>query len=125
MKLGDFMEKILIVEDEETIRLGLKYYLEAENYIAKEAKTAKEAIEIVNQEEIDLVLLDINLPDEDGYYVFEKIKQKKDIPVIFLTSRVDKEGVQKVLEFKPNGYLSKSLSPEVIKKEIDNFFRKS
>ena len=47
-----------------------------------------------------------------------------DIPVIFLTSRVDKERIQRVLELKPNGYLSKSLSPESVKKEVDHFFEK-
>ena len=49
----------------------------------------------------------------------------KSIPVIFLTSRVDRESVKKVVELKPQGYLSKSLSPELIKKEVNQFFEKN
>lgn len=125
MKLGDFMEKILIVEDEETIRLGLKYYLEAENYIAKEAKTAKEAIEIVNQEEIDLVLLDINLPDEDGYYVFEKIKQKKDIPVIFLTANDLEISIVRGLDMGADDYITKPFKARELISRIKNVLRRN
>lgn len=47
-----------------------------------------------------------------------------DIPVIFLTSKVDKEHVKKVLKLKPDGYLSKSLPPEEVKNQVNNFFEK-
>ena len=51
-------------------------------------------------------------------------KEFEDIPVIFLTSRVDRESVKKVVGLKPQGYLSKSLTPEMIKQEIGRFFEK-
>ena len=56
------------------------------------------------------------------YYHSEK--DFEDIPVIFLTSRMDKESVHKVISLKPSGYLLKTLSPEKIKKEVDDFFKK-
>lgn len=65
------------------------------------------------------------MPVCNGSQVLEMIRSEKgfaDIPVIFLTGRVDKESVEKVLELKPQGYLSKALSPEQVKTEIDRFF---
>ena len=51
-------------------------------------------------------------------------KDLTDIPVIFLTSRVDKESVRKAISLRPEGYLSKSLPPETVKRKIDEFFEK-
>lgn len=73
----------------------------------------------------DLVLLDYEMPVCNGSQILEMIRAEKefeDIPIIFLTSRVDRESVKKVIQHKPQGYLSKSLSPELIKKEVDRFF---
>ncbi len=75
----------------------------------------------------DLVLLDYEMPICDGSQVLEMIRAEEDfsnIPVIFLTSRVDKESIKKVLALKPAGYLSKSLDPVDVKKEIDKYFEK-
>ena len=61
-----------------------------------------------------------------GDQVLEMIRSEPefaDIPVVFLTDRVDRESVTKVLEFKPDGYLSKVLKPDLIKEEIDQLFR--
>ena len=73
----------------------------------------------------DLVLLDYEMPVCKGNQILEMIRSEPefaDIPVIFLTDKVDRESVKKVLEFKPNGYLSKMLKPDLIKEEIDRFF---
>ncbi len=119
------MYKILIVEDEETIRVGLKYYLEAEEFITSEAKTAKEAIDKVNEEKIDLILLDINLPDEDGYYVFEKIKQKKDIPVIFLTANDLEISIVRGLDMGADDYITKPFKARELISRIRNVLRRN
>ena len=74
----------------------------------------------------DLVLLDYEMPVCKGNQILEMIRSEPefaDIPVIFLTDRVDRESVEKVLEFKPNGYLSKVLKPDLIKEKIDQFFK--
>ena len=76
----------------------------------------------------DLVLLDYEMPVCKGNQVLEMIrseKEFKDIPIIFLTNKVDKESVKRVVELKPQGYLSKSLSPDLIKKEVDSFFEEN
>lgn len=120
-------KKILIVDDS-TFILKTMQRLLGSDYEIMTATSGMSAIRSIVLDKPDLVLLDYEMPVCKGSQILEMIRSEEefvDIPVIFLTSRVDKEGVQKVLEFKPNGYLSKSLSPEVIKKEIDNFFRKS
>ena len=120
-------KKILIVDDS-TFILKTMQRLLGSDYEIMTATSGMSAIHSIVLDKPDLVLLDYEMPVCKGSQILEMIRSEEefvDIPVIFLTSRVDKEGVQKVLEFKPNGYLSKSLSPEVIKKEIDNFFRKS
>lgn len=120
-------KKILIVDDS-TFILKTMQRLLGSDYEIMTATSGMSAIRSIVLDKPDLVLLDYEMPVCKGSQILEMIRSEEefvDILVIFLTSRVDKEGVQKVLEFKPNGYLSKSLSPEVIKKEIDNFFRKS
>lgn len=119
------MYKILIVEDEETIRVGLKYYLEAEEFITSEAATAQEAILKVAEEQIDLVLLDINLPDEDGYYTFEKIKQKKDIPVIFLTANDLEISIVRGLDMGADDYITKPFKARELISRIRNVLRRN
>lgn len=75
------MTKILLVEDDDSIRLGLRYYLEQESYQVFESSTVLEASKAVeNDAEIDLILLDLNLPDGNGFDLFRTIKEKHDIP---------------------------------------------
>ena len=76
--------KILIIEDDSTIRSGLKYCLEYEGYEVVEASCGKESLEKLNN--IALILLDVNLPDINGFELFKKIKNIKNIPIIFLTA---------------------------------------
>jgi len=79
--------KLLIIEDDDTIRLGLKYYLEQENYCVLEAINGKNSIDILKEiKDISLILLDINLPDINGFDLFKKLKEIKDIPIIFFTA---------------------------------------
>ncbi len=75
----------------------------------------------------DLILLDYEMPVCDGKQVLEMIRSDKDIadiPVIFLTGKVDKQSIKNVLALKPAGYLSKTLNPLDIKKNIDEYFKK-
>ena len=81
------MKKILIVEDDETIKIGLKYYLEQESFDVLLAGSGEEAIaKIKNNMDIEIILLDINLPDASGFDLFKDIKKLKDFPIIFLTA---------------------------------------
>ena len=118
------MTKILIVEDEETIRLGLKYYLEAENFEIVEAGTGNEALTKI-EKNIDLVLLDINLPDKDGYTAFEEIKKIKDIPVIFLTANDMEISIVRGLDMGADDYITKPFKARELISRIKNVLRRN
>ena len=81
------MNKILIVEDDPVLSSGLAVNLENCGYEIESAQTGAEAIEKLKKIKIDLILLDINLPDMDGFKVCQKMKNIKSIPILFLTAR--------------------------------------
>jgi len=119
------MAKILIVEDEETIRVGLKYYLEAENFEIREAACSKEAVDLVAKETFDLILLDINLPDEDGYQTFQKIKEKRNVPVIFLTANDMELSIVRGLDMGADDYITKPFKARELVSRIKNILRRN
>lgn len=98
------MNTILLVEDSETIIMGLEYSLKQEGYNVKVARTIQEA---KKQEEYDLILLDITLPDGNGFEFFKDIKNNQDIPVIFLTALDEEMNVVRGLELGAEDYVVK------------------
>ncbi len=84
------MEKILIIDDDLHNRFLLKLVLEKEGYTILEADTGEKGIEITYEKKPDVVLLDVMMPDINGFEVFEKIKNTQ-IPVIFLTALEEKD----------------------------------
>ena len=84
--IGD-SPKLLVVEDNKTIIEGLKYLLKKEGFKAIIVNTKKEAEHYINTEQFDLFLLDVQLPDGTGFDVCKYIKQKSDMPIIFISAR--------------------------------------
>ena len=118
--------KVLVVDDSEFFLKAMQELLEMD-YEVTTAKSGLSAIRCITLDRPDLVLLDYEMPVCNGSQVLEMIRaeeETKDIPVIFLTGKVDKESVQKVIGLKPAGYLVKTLQPSEIKKGVDGFFRK-
>ena len=116
--------KVLVVDDSMTIRRGMKGLL-GEDYEVNMVKSGTAAIRAITLDRPDLVLLDYEMPICDGRHMLEMLRSEEDfadVPVIFLTSRDDKDSVQKVLELKPEGYILKRLKPVEIKKRIDAYF---
>lgn len=119
-------KKILVVDDSLTIRHGMKQLLEGDYEVAL-AESGVAAIRTITLNRPDLVLLDYEMPVCDGKQVLEMIRSDDslaELPVFFLTGRVDPESVKKVIPLKPEGYLSKYLKPEDIKSNIDKFFER-
>lgn len=119
-------KKILVVDDSSVVIELLKKLL-GETYELSVANSGLSAIRSLSLNQPDLILLDYEMPVCDGKQVLEMIRAEKEIAntaVIFLTGRVDRESVKKVMSLKPAGYLSKSLEPEEIKNNIDEYFRK-
>lgn len=99
--------KIMLVEDNEAIIMGLEYLLVQEGYEILTARRASEAERIFNKEGCDLILLDIALPDGDGFELCKKIKQNSRIPIIFLTAREEESDVVKGLDMGADDYVIK------------------
>ncbi len=119
-------QKILLVDDSELMRYAMKELLQ-KDYEISMADSGLSAIRSITLDRPDLILLDYEMPVCDGRQVLGMIRSEKEfenIPVIFLTSRMDKESVQKVISLKPSGYLLKTMAPDKIKKEVDDYFRK-
>lgn len=119
-------KKILVVDDSEVVRRAMLDLL-GKDYAVEAAKSGIAAIKCMTLGRPDLVLLDYEMPICDGSVVLEMMRSEEefaDIPVYFLTGNVSKESVQKVIPLKPMGYLVKTLKPEEIKKNIDDYFKK-
>ncbi len=116
--------RLLIVDDSDFM-LRTMQDLFGSDYEVTTARSGMSAIRDMERSRPDLILLDYEMPVCNGKQVLEMIRSDRefnDTPVIFLANKVDKESVKKALALRPEGYLSKSLTPDAIKKEVDHFF---
>lgn len=118
--------KVLVVDDSGAMLRNIKGWLEDRYHIIL-ANSGAMAIKYLALERPDLILLDYEMPILNGKQVLEMLRSEMeftDIPVIFLTSKGDKETVLEVMSLKPEGYLLKTLSPQEIIGAVDAFFVK-
>lgn len=118
--------KILVVDDSEFMLSRMRQLL-ADKYDLLESDSSISAIKIIAVNRPDLVLLDYEMPICDGKQALEMIRSDKDIadiPVMFLTSRSDKESVKNVKALKPEGYLLKTMPDDFIMNTLKDFFDK-
>lgn len=104
------MKKILLIEDDNGIQTTIKYYLQTEGFIVETASKVKEGLEKVNNNPYNIILLDINLPDGTGYDFYKKVKEEKNIPVIFLTALDEEKDIVKGFELGADDYITKPFS---------------
>lgn len=117
---------ILIVDDDSSVLKLIKGYL-SEKYDIATAISGKVAIKFLENRKTDLVLLDYEMPVENGPVVLGKIRSDehiKDLPIVFLTGVTDKEKIKEVLEMKPQGYLLKPIDSERLFATIDSILEK-
>lgn len=115
---------LLIIEDDEAIRMGLTYYLEQESFNVLEAKNAKIGLDLYNND-IDIVLLDINLPDKNGFDLFKELKAKKDVPIIFLTANDLEVSIVRGLDMGADDYITKPFKARELISRIKNVLRRN
>ena len=89
--------------------MGLKYSLEQENFQVISALNVEEAKEILNQETIDLILLDVTLPDGNGYELCKEIREQSNVPLIFLTACDEEVNIVLGLDMGADDYLTKPI----------------
>ena len=118
------MKHILLVEDNYTIIMGLKYSLEQENFKVISAQNVLEFNENIDKNDIDLVLLDVSLPDGNGFEICKKIKSKKDIPVIFLTAQDEETSVVLGLDLGADDYIVKPFRTRELISRINSVLRR-
>lgn len=116
--------RILVVEDDRVIATGLEYSLQQEGYDVKNAFSYKEAKEQIDNVQFDLYLLDITLPDGNGYDLCKEIKKKNDIPVIFLTALEDEVNVVMGLDFGADDYIIKPFRIRELMSRIRSVLRR-
>lgn len=119
------MTKILVVEDEQSLREPLVYVLEKEGYEVVDAADGDQAIKVFNAEQPDLILLDLMLPKKSGNEVCQIIRQSSNVPIIMLTAK-DSE-IDKVvgLEIGADDYVTKPYSTPELKARIKAVLRRN
>ena len=127
MEKNDVIKKrILVVDDEPIMLRSIKNWL-GDQFEVSLVNSGETALQFLDMHPIDLVLLDYKMPTMTGPKVLQKIrtdKNMKDLPVIFLTAKNDKESIMSVVHMKPEGYILKTQSPEEIKQAVMDFFNK-
>lgn len=102
--------KILLVEDNELLAKGLIYSLGQKEYIVLHAVNINETLKIIEKEKIDIAILDISLPDGNGFDLYKNYIKKKEIHTIFLTAKDEEDDIVKGLELGAEDYITKPFS---------------
>lgn len=112
------MKRILVVEDDIMLNSGICYNLELDEHEAVPAHNGAMACEKARSVLFDLAILDVNLPDEDGFSLCTKIKSIQDIPVIFLTARDLESDVMAGYELGAEDYVTKPFNIDIFRKKV-------
>lgn len=119
------MKSILLIEDDRALNSGLTYDLEIERYKVYPAFTLGEGISLLEKEEIDLILLDGNLPDGDGFEFCKAVKSERDIPIIFLTARDMDQDEMMGFDCGADDYITKPFKMPILHRRIQAALRKT
>lgn len=120
------MERILVVEDDLMLSTGLCFELDTAGYATQAAYNCKKAEYLTEQENFSLVILDVNLPDGNGFDLCKKIKSKiSDIPVIFLTANDLEEDVLNGYDLGAEDYITKPFRMPILLKRVEVALRHS
>lgn len=112
------MKKILVVDDEKDILEIITEYAKSEGYEVIEADNGTDAIKLFSENNIDIIVLDIMLPDFNGYKVAERIKKIKDVPIIMLSAKNQEEDKLKGFDIGIVDYVTKPFSPRELMARI-------
>lgn len=116
------MDRILVVDDAKNIILVVKMSLEKAGYNVFTARDGLTAVQKAREQKPDLILLDILLPNMNGFLVFEALKEEPetaDIPVVFLTAKAEKKDLDRALSMGAKDFLVKPIKQEELLTTID------
>ena len=123
--MDSFIAHILIVDDDDGIRLLVKKYLNENNFLVTTAQNAEDAAEKVKIIKFDLIILDIMMPGKNGLEFIEENKKKLDTPIILLTAKGEADERIKGLEIGADDYLPKPFEPKELLLRIKNILNKT
>lgn len=106
------MQKVLLVDDEKRMLDLVSLYLQPHRYLCKKALGAHEALAYLEKEVFDIILLDIMMPDMDGWELCREIRKFSDVPIIMLTAREQQEDIIKGLNLGADDYITKPFNEE-------------
>ncbi|SHK49562.1 DNA-binding response regulator, OmpR family, contains REC and winged-helix (wHTH) domain [Anaerocolumna jejuensis DSM 15929] len=117
---------ILLVDDEPKIRILLRDFLEKEGYKIMEASDGRQALELFHSriQEIDMLLLDVMIPEYDGWTVCREIRKVSQVPIIMLTARAEDFDEVHGFEIGADDYIKKPVKPTVLVARLKAFFRR-
>ena len=118
------MKHILVVDDEKNIRDIVAAYLRKEGYQVSEAANGKEAVEIFDQEEVDMIILDLMMPNMTGEEVCTYVRNRSKVPIIMLTAKVADEEVVKGISDGADDYIRKPFSVRELMIRVHALFRR-
>lgn len=118
------MYNVLICDDEQDIVSALKIYMESEGHRALCASGGREALEILEREEVHLVLLDIMMPEMDGIETLSRIRQTSNVPVIFLTAKSEDTDMILGLTVGADDYVTKPFNPVEVQARVRSQLRR-
>ncbi|GEK90956.1 response regulator transcription factor [Alkalibacterium kapii] len=107
-------KKLLVVDDEDRIRRLLKMYLEKADYSIEEAENGRKALDMAKENDYDLILLDVMMPELDGLKVAEEIRKEKETPIMMLTAKGEELNRIQGFEVGVDDYIVKPFSPREI-----------
>lgn len=119
------MKKIIIIEDEEVIREELERFLSKYGYSIVAPTDFGNIIEIIEQEKGDLILLDINLPIFDGYYICREIRKKSDVPIIIVTSRDSEVDELMSMNLGADDFITKPYNTQILLAHIASILKRT
>ena len=125
------MKKILLVEDDLNIIESLKELLTAEGFEVISANRQSQALDYIDEEKFDMILLDISLPDGSGYAICSAARaniatnRNKDVPIIFITAYDDEASVVTGLDMGAEDYITKPFRPRELVSRIKNVLRRN
>ena len=116
--------KVLVVDDEKLIVKGIKFSLEQDGMEVTAAYDGKEAYELAMQNDYDIILLDVMLPELNGFEVCQMIREKSDVPIIMLTAKGDDMDKILGLEYGADDYVTKPFNPIELMARVNALIRR-
>lgn len=119
------MKNIIIIEDEKVIRNELKLFLERHDYFVKAPSQFNSIVSYILEEESDLILLDINLPIYDGFFICKEVRKKSDVPIIMVTSRDTDMDELMSMNLGADDFITKPFNTKILLARMESLLKRT